>query len=200
MTNAPNHLEFGPLDMDAQEIVRRFGLEPLPVEGGYFRVTWVSPQLWQEPGHGASPGSHSVPPRSCGSVIYYLLTDEPLGFSALHVLDTDEVYHFYAGDPVELYLFGEAARSDTAIQSDTSLQQVRRIELGTDFSAGQVPQAVVPGDTIQGSRLIGKGKWALLGTSMTPAYADSHFKIIYRKEMLDQYPDCRQIIEALTRQ
>ncbi|HPS14451.1 MAG TPA: cupin domain-containing protein [Spirochaetales bacterium] len=203
MTNAPNHHEFGPLDMDVQEIVRRFGLEPLPVEGGYFRVTWVSPQLWQEQGHGASSRSHGASsrscgepsPRSCGSVIYYLLTDEPQGFSALHVLDTDEVYHFYAGDPVELYLFDALAP-----RSDASLHQMRRIELGTDFAAGQVPQAVVPGNTVQGSRLIGNGKWALLGTSMAPGYSDDHFKIIYRKELLALYPECRPIVEALTRQ
>ena len=199
------HLESS--NFDVQEIVRRFRLEPLPVEGGYFRVTWVSPQPWRGQGQEQDSALQSCgedtsrnwgedpsrsrdksSPRSCGSVIYYLLTDEPQGFSALHVLDTDEVYHFYAGDPVELYLF------------EPQKPKMRRIELGTDFAAGQVPQAVVPGNTIQGSRLVGNGKWALLGTSMAPAYADDHFKIIYRKELLALYPECRQIIEALTRQ
>ena len=195
------HLESS--NFDAQEIVRRFRLEPLPVEGGYFRVTWVSPQTWQ--GQGQEQGSalrscgedpsrscDEPSPRSCGSVIYYLLTDEPQGFSALHVLDMDEVYHFYAGDPVELYLFEP--------QTEPQKPKMRRIELGTDFAAGQVPQAVVPGNTIQGSRLVGNGKWALLGTSMAPGYADDHFKIIYRNELINFYPESRQIIEALTRQ
>jgi predicted cupin superfamily sugar epimerase len=68
--------------LDARQLIERLHLEPLPIEGGYFRQTY----------------------RGAGTAIYYLLTSEPDCFSALHCLPKDEVYHFYLGDPVRLLL------------------------------------------------------------------------------------------------
>jgi predicted cupin superfamily sugar epimerase len=163
--------------LGAADVISRLGLLPLPDEGGYYRLTWESPLVWGSP-------SYSETERVCGTAIYYLLTCESEGFSAFHSLDVDEVYHFYCGDPVELYIWEK---------------ECRRVELGPDLASGQVPQAVVPAGAIQGSRLIAGGKWALLGTTMAPGYAREHFRLIGRAELLEKFPEQRPIIVALTR-
>ena len=63
---------------------------PHPVEGGLFRRTYTS------------PGTVELPRgvRAQGTAIYYLL--EAGTFSEMHVLESDEMFHFYLGDPVEM--------------------------------------------------------------------------------------------------
>src|SRR5207245_2095434 len=93
--------------------------------------------------------------RWAGTAIYYLLT--PDTFSALHRLPTDEVYHFYLGDPVEmLQLWPDGSG--------------RVGTLGQDVRAGQLLQVIVPRGVWQGSRLRPGGAFALLGTTMAPGF------------------------------
>jgi predicted cupin superfamily sugar epimerase len=75
------------------DIAARYGLAPLPVEGGLFRRTWAGPA--DETG------------RPAGSAIIALFSVEGGLFSALHRLPIDEVWHFYRGDPLELLLLDE---------------------------------------------------------------------------------------------
>ena len=76
--------------MTADEIKSLSHLEPHPVEGGWFRRTYTS------------AGSVELPRgvRAQGTAIYYLL--EAGTFSEMHVLASDEIFHFYLGDPVEM--------------------------------------------------------------------------------------------------
>ncbi|MEU5213956.1 cupin domain-containing protein [Streptomyces sp. NPDC020742] len=76
-----------------EALVELYGLAPLPREGGRFRQTWAGP-----------PRPDGRPE---GTAIVMLLTAEPGDFSALHRLPTDEIWHFYAGDPLTLYLLTE---------------------------------------------------------------------------------------------
>lgn len=149
----------------AVDIVRLLDLQPLPEEGGCYRVTWTT---------------------SDGSAIFFLLTAEELGFSAFHILSTDEIYHFYAGDPAELHLLHPDGRHQTVI-------------LGPHLEKGETPQAVAPGGTVQGSRVISGGEYALLGTTMAPAFSPKDFHLSTRAELLSRYPDQADIITALTR-
>ena len=71
---------------DIQKIIEILDLTPLSQEGGLFRSSYRSPA--------------KADGRDMGSAIYFMLTGQ--GYSHLHRLCTDEVYHFYAGDPVEL--------------------------------------------------------------------------------------------------
>ena len=79
----------------------------------------------------------------------------------MHVLDSDEIFHFYLGDPVEMLQLYPDGRSAV-------------FTLGPDLEAGQHVQLVVPAGVWQGTRLIGDGKVALLGCTVTPGfdYAD----------------------------
>src|SRR3989338_451218 len=100
-------------------IVKTLELKPHP-EGGYFREMFRSP---------------------ASTAIYFLL---PAGtFSAFHrVKNSDEVWHHYAGDPVELHLIDEAGNYSLA-------------RLGHDLSLGERPQVVVPANVWQAAVPIG---------------------------------------------
>lgn len=167
--------------MNAHDIITLLNLQPLPVEGGYFRETWRSPLT---AGQAVLPLRYTSE-RSLGSAIYYLLTSERDSFSALHRLSTDEIYHFYLGDPVEMLL----------LAPDLS---ARRIILGHHLAAGEHVQFVVPAGTWQGSRLIAGGSYALLGTTMSPGFDPADYQPGLRDELISQYPQHAASIQALT--
>src|SRR5580658_7684245 len=82
--------------MTAEEIKQLLGLEAHPCEGGYFRQTWKSEEAIPQT---TLPSRYSGA-RAVGTAIYYLL--EPTTFSEMHRLQSDEVFHFYLGDPIEM--------------------------------------------------------------------------------------------------
>lgn len=166
----------------AKQLIEHLKLEPLPVEGGYFRQTYRSDETLAR---SALPARYPSE-RLFGTAIYYLLSDDPDCFSALHRLPTEEIYHFYLGDPVELLLLHPDGPSE-------------RVVLGPDIFGGQQVQFVVPRDVWQGSRLIPGGRWALLGTTMAPGYDPSDFEGGERDALIQLYPQEADLIRALTR-
>jgi uncharacterized protein len=161
------------------QIISMLRLEPLPVEGGLFRQTYLAPETVMKE---ALPDRYNRDKQIC-SAIYYLLHEDH--FSALHRLPTDEIYHFYLGDPVELLLLFEDGKSEVVV-------------LGTDLAAGQSVQLVVPHGVWQGSHLIPGGRFALMGTTMAPAYDDLDFDLGDRQDLLHDYPERTTLIQALT--
>jgi predicted cupin superfamily sugar epimerase len=89
--------------MTADEIKALLGLEPHFREGGWFRRTYTSANTLYLP-RGMRP---------MGTAIYYLL--EAGAFSEMHVLSSDETFHFYLGDPVEMLQLYEDGRSATFV-------------------------------------------------------------------------------------
>lgn len=156
-------------------------LRPLLPEGGFFRETYRSRLRIPK---SALPGVYGQR-RDAGTAIYYLLTAET--FSAIHRLPGDELYHFYLGDPVELFVFPDGGRS-------------QRILLGHDLARGQRPQALVPGGCWQGARLVSGGRWALLGTTMAPGFDYRDFVLGRRDELIRRYPRKRSLIVQLSRE
>ncbi len=162
----------------AQELIRILDLKPLPVEGGYYRETYRSGLILSAPClGGAYPGSRAV-----GTAIYYLLTPET--FSAMHRLRSDEVFHFYLGDPVEMLQLAPGGSG-------------RLITLGTDLRSGQQFQTVVPAGVWQGSKLRSGGAFALLGTTMAPGFEFADFEPGKQDELQAEYPDFAGWIEQL---
>jgi predicted cupin superfamily sugar epimerase len=161
--------------LTAERLIVMLGLEPLPVEGGHYRQTWRS-----DP----APGSASRKP--VGTAIYYLLTDEPDSFSALHRLPTDEIYHFYLGDPVELLTLGPQ-------------RAVEWVVLGHDLASGQRVQHVVPRGVWQGSRLRPGGRFALMGATLAPGFEISDYEGGVCRVLTAAYPAAAAAIAGLTR-
>ena len=163
------------------DVKRILGLHPHPREGGWYVRSYEAPELL--PATAFSPARYPGPRRS-GTAIYYLL--EPDTFSEMHRLRSDELFHFYLGDPVEmLQLFEDGSGARTVI--------------GPDLLAGQRPQVLVPRAVWQGSRLIEGGRWALMGCSVSPGFEFEDYEDIPRADLLARWPDWHNLITALTR-
>jgi len=160
--------------MTAGEIKALLNLHPHPVEGGHFRRTYTS------------AGSVELPrgTRATSTAIYYLL--EPGTFSEMHVLDSDEMFHFYLGDPVEMLQLTPDGSSVV-------------FTLGPDLAAGQHVQLVVAAGVWQGTRLIGNGKVALLGCTVTPGFDFADYRSASYAELVEKWPAEAERIKALTR-
>jgi hypothetical protein len=133
-------------DLDA--MVRALGLRPHP-EGGHYAETFRS---------------------AASTAIYYLLRRGER--SAPHVVgSSDEVWHYYAGDPLELHLVGERHRV---------------VVLGPEVTRGQRPQAVVERGVIQAARSL--GEWTLCGCTVAPAFEFADFRLVPREELERRAP------------
>jgi uncharacterized protein len=158
----------------SDEIKKLLNLEPHPVEGGYFRRTFTSAENLDLP-RGSRPQ---------GTAIYYLL--EAGAFSEMHVLDSDEMFHFYLGDPLEmLQLYPDGG---SAV-----------FTLGHGLEAGQRVQMLVPAGVWQGMRLIGKGQMALVGCSVVPGFDFADYHNASFAELSAKWPEQKERIRALTR-
>lgn len=160
--------------MTAGEIKTLLNLKPHPIEGGSFRRTYAS--------EGTVELARGL--RHLGTAIYYLL--EPGTFSEMHVLDSDEIFHFYLGDPVEMLQLYPDGRSAVFI-------------LGPDLRAGQQVQLVVRAGVWQGTRLIGDGTAALLGCTVTPGFDFADYRGGSYAELAEEWPAEAERIRALTR-
>lgn len=169
--------------LTAAEIVARLGLQSHP-EGGYFAEVYRADDLFAAealpPRYRAAGGGA----RSASTAIYYLLT--PDTFSALHRLQSDEVFHFYLGDPVEMLQLAPEGAGQVVL-------------LGADLAAGMQPQVVVPRGAWQGARLRPGGAcgYALLGCTVAPGFDYADFELAPRDLLLDTYPAWREWIIAL---
>jgi uncharacterized protein len=160
--------------MTANEIKGLLKLEPHPVEGGHFRRTYTS-ALTIETERGQRPP---------GTAIYYLL--EPGTFSEMHMLTSDELFHFYLGDPVEMLQLWPDGHSAL-------------LTLGPDLASGQHVQTLVPAGVWQGTRLIGDGKVALLGCSVVPGFDFADYTNASYTELATKWPQEAKRIKRLIR-
>lgn len=163
--------------MKAEAIKSILKLVPLSMEGGYFSETYRSEVVIP-----AARGYDGA--RSSCTAIYYLL--EPGEFSEMHRVKSDEIFHFYAGDAVEmLQLWPDGSH--------------RVVVIGTDLAAGMRPQVVVPRGVWQGCRLKAGGHVALMGCTVSPGFEYADYESGKREELVGGWPEARERIEELTR-
>ena len=119
--------------------------------------------------------------RPLGSVLYFLVTPE--AHIVMHRIKSDQMYHHYLGDPLEvllLYTDGNAAR----------------ITVGTDLRGGMRPQVTIPAGTFHTSRLAAGGRYALLGTSEWGGVEPGDVEIGNVEELMKRYPSVRDVIQS----
>ena len=104
----------------------------------------------------------------------------------MHVLDSDEIFHFYLGDPVEMLQLLPDGRSSL-------------VTLGPNLAAEQHVQVVVPAGVWQGTRLVGDGKVALLGCTVVPGFDYADYRNAGAEELIAKWPDQAERIRKLTR-
>ena len=163
----------------AAYLIEKLQLKPHP-EGGYFAETYRSTETISE---------EHLPKRFAGdrnfsTAIYFLL--EGTQFSALHRIRSDEVWHFYSGSRLLVYV----------IKPEGALQVIK---LGTDLANGDVWQAVVKAGCWFGSKLESSESFALVGCTVAPGFDFADFEMADRNKLLSQYPQHKEIIEELTK-
>ena len=123
--------------------------------------------------------------RSASTAIYFLLRAQD--FSALHVVSSDEVWHHYLGDALELHCFdAEGAH--------------RAVKLGCALGHGERPQHVVKRGELQAARVsAGPHGFALCGCTVAPGFDFADFRMPPRAELLEKLAQHRALVTALTR-
>jgi len=170
----------------SEEIRKLLKLQPNEQEGGYLAGTYESTIRIADaslPGFAATENGRPL----CGAIYYFL---DDAGFSAMHRVTGDMIYHFYDGDPVQMLLLypdGFPNRTEVYIFSN-------------DIAAGGNPMKIIPGGTWLGSRLTPGGKYALMGVTMAPGFNPIDYAIAERQELIKAYPEQKTLIESLTRQ
>ncbi len=155
------------------EIIKRFSLEPLPGEGGYYKETYRS---------GKDIIIRGKRRPLCTSILFLISEGS---FSRLHRLPFDEIYHFYMGDSVKMLLLFPDGNG-------------KRIILGGGTRQGELPQFTVPAGVWQGTRMKKGGKWALLGTTMSPGFSFNDLILGEKAFLGKKYPSFRNDISKLT--
>jgi hypothetical protein len=159
---------------DAADLVQLLALSPHP-EGGFYRETWRSPL--------SLSGLPHTTPRAASTAIYFLL---PAGvFSALHRVASDEVWHHYDGDPLDLHEIDDAGRHTVTA-------------LGRDLRRGERPQHVVPAGRWQAAVPRGE-RYALCGCTVAPGFDFRDFEMPGREELGKVFPQHAELVARLTR-
>ncbi len=162
-----------------QDLIAFLNLQPHPKEGGHFRETYRAAEVIAA---SALPGRYAAPRAHC-TAIYYLLM--PGTFSALHRVASDEIFHFYLGDPVRMLQLHSDGQGET-------------LTLGSDIMAGQQVQAVVPRGVWQGSMLEPGGRFALFGCTVSPGFDYADYESADRQTLLQAFPRFADMITQLT--
>src|SRR5690606_25098030 len=120
---------------------------------GFYRQTYVVPNPDSRMAH-----------APLATAILFLVT--PDSWSGLHLLETDEIFHFHLGDPCRMVVCSRDG-------------EMREHLVGNDLDGGCAVQVLVPGNHWQGLKLAGDGEYgyALLGTTMTPGYRADQFHL-----------------------
>ena len=133
-------------NLSASDVIRLLGLKPHP-EGGHFREMFRD--LRQVEGG-----------RTASTAIYFLLARGER--SHWHRVDAVEIWHWYAGGPLELEIAQSEGRTE-------------RLRLGTDLASGERPQGIVPADAWQAAQSL--GDWTLCGCTVAPGFEFKAFEL-----------------------
>lgn len=159
--------------------VEKYQLTSHP-EGGYYAETYRSSESIAKTGLPARFNGE----RSFSTGIYFLL--ESNHFSAFHKIQSDEMWHFYTGDALEIFvIYPESGRLEV-------------IRLGQDPEKGEVFQAVVPAGTWFGSRPATGSNYALVGCTVAPGFDFADFEMADRAVLTSLFPDHEDLISQLT--
>ncbi len=149
------------------------------VEGGAFSEVYRSDLLLpKEILQTAHKGN-----RNAATSIYFLL--ERGEISAFHRIASDELWHFYDGDPLTIFELREG--------------KLITHRLGLDPETGALPQVLIPAGSWFGSRVEGEGAFTLCGCTVSPGFDFADFELADRQILLGEYPEYEELIQQLTR-
>jgi predicted cupin superfamily sugar epimerase len=164
-------------ELTADEIRTLLELEP-NATCGFVRLTFVSKAA-------IAAGGLSAPfadGRPLGSALYFMVTPEaPV---RLHRIRNDQLYHYYLGDPLEVFLLRADGTSE-------------RVVVGPDLRAGQRVQLLIPGNTFHTARLIGARRWFLGASTEWPGVVPADVEIGDLEVLAGKYPAVAAALRAI---
>jgi uncharacterized protein len=150
------------------EILSLLKLEP-NATCGFVRLTFVSEQSLAA---GVLP-SPFAEARPVGSALYFMVT--PNAPVRLHRIRNDQLYHYYLGDPLEVFMLNAGGSAE-------------RVIVGPDLRNGQHVQLLIPGNTFHTARLIRNGQWFLGASTEWPGVVPADVEIGNLDVLADRYP------------
>jgi predicted cupin superfamily sugar epimerase/mannose-6-phosphate isomerase-like protein (cupin superfamily) len=167
----------------AGRLIDHYHMQKVPQEGCWFSLTYSSADALDGDTLPARYGGRNHP---AGNAIVAVETAKD--FSALHRLQTDEVWHFYAGSPIDLLLLYPDGHG-------------QHVTLGSDVLAGELRQFTVPRGVWQGSAPHDKSAsaYSFFADQLSPGFDYADFEIGYRDALQREYPAFAKDIEHLTR-
>ncbi len=161
------------------ELVEKFQLLPHP-EGGYYKEMYRSTELIQP---SALPERFSGG-RNFSTAIYFLLEQE--NFSAFHRIQSDECWHFYAGQSLHVNIIHPNG-------------QYELIRLGNNLTQGETFQAVVPAGSWFASETATGGTFSFVGCTVSPGFDFADFELATAASLCKQFPEKSEVIKRLCR-
>jgi uncharacterized protein len=166
------------MNKNAEYFINHLGLEPHP-EGGYFKEVYRAEELIDKNSlHERYDGE-----RVHSTSIYFLLKSENI--SAFHRLCSDELWHFYEGSSLTIFIIDENGK-------------LEKVTLGSNLAAGEIFQYTVKKNQWFGASVNDTNSFSLIGCTVAPGFDFNDFELGKRAELLKTYPEHEDIIKKLT--
>ncbi|MEP7377357.1 MAG: cupin domain-containing protein [Chitinophagaceae bacterium] len=164
--------------LTSQQLIEKYQLQSHP-EGGYYLQTYRSEEMIRK---------DALPDRFTGdryfsTAIYFLL--EGKQFSAFHRIQSDELWHFYIGAGLHIFILYPDGRGEV-------------LKLGDDLANGYSFQQRVPAGCWFASKPVSENGFSFVGCTVAPGFDFTDFELAKRDVLLKQYPGHAEWIYALT--
>lgn len=167
------------MNVSAQHWVDLLDLTAHP-KGGYFKENYRS-NKWVEKNAVADQNAEK---QNFATAIYFLLTSNT--FSPFHRIKSDEIWHFYEGSSLTIYV----------IETNGKLRTIR---LGKYPTKDQVFQAVIPKDAWFAAKVDEEEGYVLAGVTVLPGFDFVDFELADKKKLINDYPQHEELISQLTK-
>jgi uncharacterized protein len=165
-------------NLNADYWINKLQLQAHP-EGGYFREIYRSEE---EINQGSLPDRYNGK-RNLSTSIYFLLKGNDR--SLFHKLVSDEIWHFYCGSPLTVFIIDENGK-------------LKKLKLGNNFESGEQFQIIIKKNQWFGAEINDKKLYTLIGCSVSPGFDFNDFELGERTKLLKLYPEHKKVIELLT--
>lgn len=162
----------------ARQLITQYQLQPHP-EGGYYLQTYCSNEKISA---NALPGRFKGD-RYFSTAIYFLLEGQQ--FSAFHRIQSDELWHFYTGIGLEIYVIHPDGKGEL-------------LKLGNDLKNGYSFQQIVPAGSWFASKPVDESGFSFVGCTVAPGFDFADFEMGEKDELMKEYPGHEEWINELT--
>jgi predicted cupin superfamily sugar epimerase len=156
----------------AKYYIQKLQLKKHP-EGGYYREIYRASEMFY-----IDQPKISLK-RNVSTSIYFLLDGTQV--SKFHKLKSDELWHFYDGTPVKIFIIDEKGKLTETI-------------LGKKINNGEVFQTVIKKNNWFAAEVINKKSYSLIGCTVSPGFDFADFELGNRDSLIEQFSEHSDLI------